>query len=258
MTAHLIQDYRRRNEDAPLDLVKESDDWKPVVRCINGWAKQPLDEKSGYSSQDLDYWSTTHRVDFPPTLREWWRLAGRHPLVDPGLLPDHAKFLSPQDKYLFRNELLIVAVDDIQTWSCNGIHVDFLSEGDPKIHGINGTIGPEDDPSLTWYKGQFIATGLRVPALVFATLLCHLFAPNRSIRDGAVYLEVERQDLRGGQPDERLVSELGLTRFPNDTIVGDIYSDSADIIYWWLRGCACRTAEAADRVRKTVPTRLRA
>jgi hypothetical protein len=257
MTSRSIQDYRRRNEDAPLDLVKGSDDWKPVVRLIDDWAKQPLDDESGYSSQDLDHWSETHRIHFPPTLREWWRLAGRHPFVDPGLLPANAKFLSPQDRYLLRNDLLTIAVDDVQTWSCNGIHADFLSEANPGIHGTNSTIKPQNDPSLTWYKGQFIATGLQVPALVFATLLYHLFKPSPLIRDDATHIEVEREGLRGGQPDERLISELGLTRFPNDTIVGDIYSDGKDIIYWWLLGCACRTAEAAERVRKTVPPRVR-
>jgi hypothetical protein len=257
MTSRLIQNYRTRDEDAPLDLVRGSDDWKLVVSLINGWARQPLSEKSGYSSEELDHWSQTQGVRFPPPLREWWRLAGRHPFVDPGLLPDNSKFLSPRDRSLVRNGLLTIVVDDIQTWSCNGIHSDFVSETNPEIHGINGTIEPEDAPRLTWYKNKFIATGLRVPALIFATLLHHLFESSPLIRSGAIYLEVERVGLRGGQPDERLVSELGLKRFPNTTIVGDIYSDGTDIIYWWLRGCVCRTEEAAERVRETIPSRLR-
>lgn len=184
-----------------------------------------------------------------------WRLAGHHPFVEPGLLPDNSKFISPRERQLVRNGLLAIAVDDIQTWSCNGIHTDFLSETNPEIHGINGTIGPDDDPSLNWYKGKFIATGLRVPTLVFTTLLHHLFEPSPSIQDAAITLKVERQGLRGGKPDERLISALGLRRFRNATIIGDIYSDGLDIIYWWFRGCACRTAEAAERVRLIVPTR---
>jgi hypothetical protein len=149
--------------------------------------------------------------------------------------------------------LLVNTVDDQQTWSCNGIHVDFLSEANPEVHGINGTIGPEDVPNLNWYQGRFIATGLRVPALIFSTLLYHLFEPSPLVRDGAVYLEVEGQGLRGSQPDERLIEKLGLRRFPNETIVGDIYSDGEDIIYWWLMGCACRSSEAAARVSLAVP-----
>jgi hypothetical protein len=251
-----IQDYRARNEDAPLDMVRESEEWTPVVRLIDGWAKEKL--RSGYTSEELDRFSLARGVRYPPPLREWWRLAGRHSFVEPGLLPDNAKFLRPNDERLLdRRGLLVITVDDQQTWSCNGIHADFLSEANPEVHGINSTMGPDDAPSLKWYKGRFIATGLRVPQLIFNTLLLHLFEPSPLVRDGAVYLEIERQGLLGGQPDERLITKLGLKRFPNDTIVGDIYSDGLDIIYWWLLGCACRSSEAVGRVLSAVPAHPR-
>src|SRR5205807_754528 len=102
-----------------------------------------------------------------------------------------------------------------QTWSCNGIYVDFLADADPEIHGINGTIGPGDDPSLDWYKGMFIATGLRVPSLIFTSLLYQLFEPSPLVRDEAIYMELERQGLRGGKSDEQLISKLGLKLYPN-------------------------------------------
>jgi hypothetical protein len=246
MTSHVVEDYRRRNEDAPLQLVREA--WKPVIRLIDGWAKEKIGWLSGYSSQELDDFSQAHGVRFPPVLREWWRLAGRHPFVEIGLLPGNRKLLAPHDHWLVTcRDFLIVAVDDVQTWSGNGIHADFLSEADPEVHGINGIVTPDEAPDLNWYKGKYIATGLRVPALIYTTLLCHLFEPSPLVRDDAVYLEIEREGLRGGEPDERIVSNLKLTRFPNDTIVGDIYSDGGDIIYWWFLGCVCRTSEAADR-----------
>jgi hypothetical protein len=248
-----IEDCRERNEDARLDVVKESKEWRPVVRLIDGWANQKLGSTSGYSSEELDHFSRVQGVRFPPMLREWWRLAGRHPFVEPGLCSDNARFLQPHDKWLFdRRDFLAIAVDDWQTWSCNGIHVDLLSEVNPEVHGINGTIGPKDAPGLNWYKGAFIATGLRVPALIFSTLLYHLFTPSPFVRSEAVYLAVEREGLRGGQPDERLIAKLGLKRFPNETIIGDIYSDGEDIIYWWMMGCACRSSEAAERVLSAV------
>jgi hypothetical protein len=258
MTSRSIDDFRNRHEDAPLDLVRESEDWKPVVRLIDGWAKESLGATSGYSSQELDHFSRTHGVRFPPVLREWWRLAGHHPFVEIGLLPDNALLIGPHDPYLVDiPDFLAIAVDDVQTWSGNGIHVDFLSEPDPEVYGINGTIGPADVPSLNWYKGMFIATGLRVPSLIFATLLYHLFEPSPLVRDEAVYLEVEGDKFLSREPNERLVSNLSLKCFPNDTIVGDIYSDGEDIIYFWLLGFVCRTAEAAERVRQLVPTRPR-
>lgn len=258
MASRSIDDYRNRNEDAPLDLVRESEDWKPVARLINRWAKESLGPTSGYSSQELDHFSRSHGVRFPPVLREWWRLAGRHPFVEIGLLPDNALLIGPHDPYLVDiPDFLAVAVDDVQTWSGNGIHVDFLAEPNPEVYGINDTIGPTHAPSLNWYKSAFIATGMRVPTLIFTTLLYHLSEPSPLVRDDAVYLTVEGDKLPNRKPNETLVSTLNLKCFPNITLVGDIYSDGEDIIYLWLLGWVCRTAEAAERVRKLVPTQLR-
>lgn len=258
MTSQSIEDYRSRNEDAPLHLVREA--WRPVVRLIDGWAKEKIGMRSGYSPQELDEFSRKHQVRFPPVLREWWRLAGRHPLVEPGLLPDNSLLLAPHDHWLVTSrDFLIIAVDDVQTWSGNGIHADFLSEPDPEVHGINGITDAGESPGLPWYKGKYIATGLRVPTLVFTTLLYHLFQPSQLVRDDAVYLAREGDPLLlgGRRPEERLISNLELKHFPNITIVGDIYSDGVDIIYFWLRGWACRTEAAADRVRGLVPTQPR-
>ena len=259
MTSDAIEGYRRRNEDAPLHLVREA--WEPVVRLIDGWAKEKTGWKSGYSSQELDEFSRKYSVRFPPTLREWWRLAGRHPFVEPGLLSRKtARLHAPHDRSLVRcRDFLIIAVDDVQTWSGNGIHADFLSEADPEVHGINGITDADESPDLPWYKDKYIATGMRVPTLIFTTLLYHLFEPSPLVRDDAIYLEGEGDPLLHGErrPDERLVSSLNLKHFPNITIVGDIYSDGVDIIYFWLLGWACRTAESADRVRRLVPTQPR-
>ena len=176
----------------------------------------------------------------------------------PGLLPANARFLGPGDRDLLPcPDFMMIALDDDQTGSGNGIHVDFLSEPEPQVHGINGTIRPQDDPSLDWYKGKFIGTGLNVPALVFATLLYHLFQPSPLVVDGAAYLDVERKGLLGGEPDEALVAKLGLKCFPNPTIVGELYNDGKDIIYWWLRGCACRSVEAAEAVYRIASARPR-
>jgi hypothetical protein len=258
MTSRSIEDYRARNEDAPLELVRQSEQWKPVVRLIDAWAKKKLGSSSGYSSEELDKLSWDQGVRFPPLLREWWRLAGHHPFVKPGLLPDNAVFVAPHQKgWTLHRDFFAIVVDDMQTQTCNGIHFDFLSDSDPQIYGLHGFIGPKDDPSLNWYKGRFITTGLRIPSLIFTTLLRHLFEPSPLVRDDAAYLELERRGLLGGEPDERLVSKLGLKRFPNDTLVGDIYSDGEDTIYWWMMGCACRTAEAAERVCRTVPAHPR-
>lgn len=258
MASRSIEDDRKLNEDAPLDVVRESEAWQPVVRLINAWAKQKLGSASGYSSQALNRISETRGIRFPAVVREWWRLAGGHPFVEPGLLPGNAMFLKPHDADLVsHSDFFAIVMDDAQTASCNGIHFDFLAEADPPVHGINTTIGPDNDPSLDWYKGAFIATGLSVPALIHATLLYHLFEPSPLVVDEAVYLEVERQGLMGGQPDETLVSRLKLSRFPNPTIVGDIYSDGENILYWWMMGCACRTAQAADRIRQIVPAEVR-
>jgi hypothetical protein len=255
MTSRPIEHYRARNEDAPLDLVRESDAWKPVVRLIDGWAKEKLGPTSGYSSKELDLFSLIQGARFPPVLREWWRLAGRHPFVTTGLVPGNARFLRPDDRQLFsrRRDFLVIAVDDEQTWSGNGIHIDFMSDADPQVHGINDTIRPSDAPRLDWYKGMFIATGLRVPALIFTTLLYHLFEPSPLVRDEAIHLEQERRGLSGRNSDERFISKLGLKPYMNITTIGNIYSNGEDIIYWWMMGWTCRSAEAAERVCRAAP-----
>jgi hypothetical protein len=258
MTSRTIEDYRSRYEDAPLHLVREA--WSPVVRLIDGWAKEKLGPGSGYSSEELDALSRKRRVQFPPTLREWWRLAGRHPFAEPGLLPDNSFLHAPHDHSLVHGrDFLMIAVDDMQTGSGNGIHDDFLFDPDPEVHGINGIIDSNECPDLPWYKDKYIATGLRVPTLIFTTLLYHLFEPSDLVRDDVVLLARDGDPilLGGRKPDERVIATLALRHFPNITIVGDIYSDGLDIIYFWLHGWACRTAEAADRVRQLVPTQPR-
>jgi hypothetical protein len=255
MTSRSIEDYRARNGDAPLDLVRKSDAWKPVVRLINGWSKEKLSSRSGYSIRELDHFSRTQGVRFPSVLREWWRLAGHHSFMTPGVLRGIARFLGPDDSGLLsRRDFLAIVVDDTQTWSCNGIHADYLADPEPAVHGINGTISPDDAPRVNWYKGSFITTGLRVPSLIFTTLLYHLSHPSPLVRDEAVYMQLG-QRTPGGTPDERLISKLGLKRFPNNTIVGDIYSDGEEVIYYWLSGFACRSAGAAERVLSAVSGR---
>src|SRR5262245_11542391 len=135
MTPRSIEDYRARNEDAPLDLIAGNPGWRPVIQLINAWAKEKLDPASGYSSEELNNFSRTHDIHFPPVLREWWRLAGRHPFVEPGLLSDNAFFLTPHDRSLIRRpNFLAITIDDQQTWSGNGIHADFLMDADPEVH----------------------------------------------------------------------------------------------------------------------------
>lgn len=258
MTSRSIDNYRAHSEDAPLELLRECANWKPVVRLIDGWANEKLGANSGYSSEELDHWSQVHGVRFPPPLREWWRLAGRHPFVKPGVDDrQNLWLLAPDDRDLVdRPDFLVISVESVQTWGVNGLHFDFLNEANPQVHGLNGTIDPDDVPGLDWYKGRFIGTGLRVPALIFARLLYHLFHPSPLVRDIVVYLKAERLGCLRGEPERRLISTLGLRCFPNKALVGDIYSDGEDIIYWWLMGCACRTAEAAERVQRVMPTGL--
>ena len=54
MTSRSIGSYRACNENAPLDLVRESAEWTPVIRLIDAWAKEKLGPNSGYSSEELD------------------------------------------------------------------------------------------------------------------------------------------------------------------------------------------------------------
>ncbi|PPQ42852.1 hypothetical protein [Rhodopseudomonas palustris] len=250
--------YRMRNEDAPLDLVKASPEWQPVIGLIDGWARQPLGPRSGFSSDELDAFARKHGLRFPPPLREWWRLAGRHPLVAADTRDYNSCFLGPENCVDFsRRDFLMIALDDFQNETGNGILTNFLSHPDPEIFGINTTIRPGDAPRLDWYQGKFIGTGLRVPTLALHSLMFYLFDRRPLLRDSVVCLELEDKRLGNVVPDARMIADLGLTLFANPTSIGDIYSDGADVIYHWMFGFACRNEDAADRIRRLVATRRR-
>ena len=250
--------HRMRGEDAPLDLLLDSADWHPVISLINGWAKQPLGPGCGYAPDELDAIGRRYGLRFPPLLREWWRLAGRHPLVTADMRSVNSCLLGPEDCVRFSSgDFLMIALDDFQTESGNGILTTFLSHPDPEIFGLNTITTPNESPGLDWYKGKFIVTGLRIPTLIFVTLLSHLFDCGEALRDDAVHLVLEDESLGHMLPDERMKAELGLTPFANPTMIGDTYSDGVDVIYHWMRGFACRTELAARRVSRIVPVKRR-
>lgn len=250
--------YRMRGQDAPLDLIFDSADWHAVIGLINGWARQPLRPGCGYAPDELDAIGHRSGLRFPPLLREWWRLAGRHPLVRANVASVNSCLLGPEDCVRFsRGDFLMIALDDFQTESGNGILTNCLSHPDPEIFGVNTITTPCESPGLDWYKGKFIVTALRVPTLIFATLLSQLFDCGKALRDDAVHLVLEDDSLGPTLPDDRMKAELRLTRFANPTMIGYVYSDGVDVIYYWMRGFACRTELAAKRVSRVVPVRRR-
>ena len=193
MTSHAIDDYRNRNEDAPLHLVRETwsarhspDRWlgqgENWLECLG------IRPRNSMISPGLTAFAfLLHCANggaWPAAIRSW----------KSGLLPGNSSCLAPHYRWLVKcRDFLMIAVDDVQTGSGNGIHVDFLSEPDPEVHGINGITDADEFPDLPWYKDKYIATGLRVPTLIFTTLLYHLFQPSPLVRDDAVYLKVRRR-----------------------------------------------------------------
>src|SRR5256885_1927610 len=70
--------FRQARVDAPLDLLRASPDWKPVIDLARTWFRRPLGPSTGYTTAELDELERSHDAIFPPTAREWWRLAGKH------------------------------------------------------------------------------------------------------------------------------------------------------------------------------------
>lgn len=248
--------YRSAHQDAPMDVIRDAADWGRVVKLIENWSRDPLNSASGYSISELDEIAEQRGLWFPFVLREWWRLAGKHPIVAQGLHPGNNWLCGPADPDLISEPgLMTIVVEDAQTGGCTGIHQNFMASPDPLLHCTNCTIDQDSQPHLPWFDGHFLETGMNAPQLIHIALLYHLCYPNSLIAPGTLHLDVELPRNWRAIP-KRLVDELGLTRYESIAFIGDIYTNSVDVIYWPNMTVACRTEAAAERVRGITPAKI--
>src|SRR5262245_28333581 len=96
--------FREQRVDAPFELLLTSDDWLPFVEVANTWSRAPLTPDCGYSTQELDK-IENRGIRFPPTLREWWRIAGRHPCCGKWADTWYGYFIKPEEAHLWHGNL---------------------------------------------------------------------------------------------------------------------------------------------------------
>lgn len=227
--------------------------WRPVIDLIDGWSSTKISRHTGYSLAELDAISVERGIPFPAPLRAWWHLAGRHPIVGPSGCDCY--FTLPVGNDLVCGSVLLITIEDAQTGSGSGILLCEGNTADPRVVGINTTIGPSDDPSLDWIHGDegVFATDLDVPSLVHVTLLFLMTATTCAADNGGGILRPARdRRLKGGEADPAIVSELSLKRFSSPALIGDVYTDARGVIYHWLTGIACRTASDIQRVKRII------
>jgi hypothetical protein len=261
-----LSDYRRQHADAPWAVIAQSAEWTAVVNIFTIWAREKLAERHGYTSAELDAIEHERGVKFPCVLREWWRLAGKHPFVDPGLDDGgYQCFCLPSDRPLgSQNGLTLVTIDDTQSGMENGILDEFIDQPNPITHGRNKMLGAEDLKPGQSYRdeGDFIINGsdggLTIPALIHATLIAMLcgagwaidFHRNGVKNDKLVNGVVFVRPLKDGHSvHEKEVKSLGLITFEHRTAFGTVYSNGRDIAFYWLAGYLCLSDRVATRVR---------
>jgi hypothetical protein len=158
-----LLDDRRQRRDTPLDVLRASSEWQPVVGLIDAWARVPLAPSHGYAAEELDRIEAETGVMFPPVLREWWRLAGKHPLVAEIGDGDTHSFWLPGRVVPRTGPIIPVTIVDAQAGVEIGIHRDFAGDPDPPTHGVN-PIGSNAVPSLTESQLPADLVMINVPA----------------------------------------------------------------------------------------------
>jgi hypothetical protein len=263
---------RTQKEEAPFDVLRNRDAWKAVAELIDLWASEPVTKHCGYTTGELDAIELNQGVRFPVAIREWWRLAGKHPFVDPGL-GDVSFFCLPPNRSIAEGvrckrieNLTLVAVEDDQTGNWVGIHDDFIHELNPPVHGRNPNADPPRMTEVDVYQGNYYYAGTDLPSLIYSTLLWHICGhvcmrvePPQELTPGVLCMDSdgrvydreyrEKYRLEAGVADyAALIAKLQLKKFYSITW-GEVYTDGADIIYWPVSGWLYRTAQAVERVR---------
>jgi len=263
---HSILDDRRQRRNTPLELLRETAEWQPLVRLIDTWARVPLTPAHGYATDELDRIEGVTGVTFHPVLREWWRLAGKHPLVIEIAEGDTYSFWLPDRDRPRAGAIIPVTTVDAQSGIEIGIHSDFAGDHDPPTHGHDPTTGPGAIPSSALYQGRYIATSLNVPALVQNTLIWHIALVNKGLlAEEAIRMQPHGAvAYRGPEPQWRVsmladrgidhdwvCQELGLREHSKDVMAGSIRTNGTDTIFH-SSNYAFRTVQAFERFKAHV------
>jgi hypothetical protein len=157
--------FRAARVDAPLDLLVRTAEWRSFIEFADGWFRAPLGPDTGYSSAELDTIERRKGVRFPPTVREWWRIAGKHPCCEPWEDRWDGLFFRPDDDEVAWGDLYLAELDG-QTGISFVIHRTMLDQPDPEVFEHN-PIADEKD----YCVDECLRTGGTVPSIIWQSMV---------------------------------------------------------------------------------------
>lgn len=253
--------FRTVRVDAPLDLIVTSPDWRPFVRVAHDWFREPLARHGGYSTAELDALERDKKMLFPPTVREWWRIAGKHPCCGAWDGSWYGHFLRPDDPEI-RPDNLPLAHLDLTVGIAFVVHRVQMDQADPEVFEHNDIADPKH-----WFIDKSMRTGGSVPQIIWQSMLsliCLFPEPPPMLGNDVFVLnrhhfieyEYERAPPNGAVPFrdidwEKLRRHFGLVRCPVSIHFNDVDYDGSTIVLGW-GSLAVRTLEAAIAVNSYV------
>jgi hypothetical protein len=157
--------FRGARVDAPLDLLMRTAEWQPFIEFADGWFRAPLGAETGYCSVELDAIERRKGVRFPPTVREWWRIAGKHPCCESWGERWYGGFFKPDDCDVSPGGLFIAELDG-QTGISFVIHRTMLDQPNPEVFEHN-PIADEND----YCVDECLRTGGTVPGIIWQSMV---------------------------------------------------------------------------------------
>jgi len=251
--------FREARVDAPLDLLKTSADWRPFIDVADKWFSVPIDASTGFSTAELDAIELRTGWRFPPTLREWWRIAGKHPCCGPWGDTWHGQFIRPDSRCVAEGDYRIAELD-FQVGVALVIHGPQRHAANPQVHEHNAT-------EERFARRPRSPTGASVPQIIWQltlSLLCYFDELPPFVRDDTFALTDDSfayYDAKSTRPSEpwdfTFHREIDWEAFrlhfqmracPYEMTFGDVYYDNGSTLVLGYFGLAARTIEKMEEV----------
>lgn len=135
-----LVDYRQLNEEAPIDVLLHSDEWKPFVQFMNNWYRTSLGEETGCSTAQLDEAEQKSGRRMPTAMREWYRLIGAHE----ALREEAQDYEMPLHRVGSESRWLMMFGENQDCWYC-GVLNEHCDLPDPPVYFESFGFDPVED-----------------------------------------------------------------------------------------------------------------
>jgi len=211
---------------AALEGAPGLERWEPLRLLIERWYAEPFSAADGNSAEEVAAAEARLGVQFPPVVREWYRLVGRRVRF---ANQDHPASLG---QLKIHNGLLILLWENQGNWA-GGVRVEELDQPDPPFEVDLRDVG-----------GELERAPIEVPLLYFLhteTTFCGGQGPL-----GAWAPEVEGVGPVGGDYG----SHYELLLPEESSFYGAVHGDAETLIYDGLGAGIVRTPAARERLER--------